>query len=194
MIGIHETAAPMGMAVGSVFLGLAISIGLGYKGALQAWGLVCLAALILFIMFVKEPKQQKQNSSLDSNSKSDKSINTDKRVRSPPLWIIIALVVISGEETRSALGVLTPLTIFAKFNVGMEGLAFITGATSFAGIISSIASGKLSDKGCRLRTMTMLGLLNGLMMVGLAYAPAGPLFLLALLFRTFFTNGYIPVF
>ena len=74
------------------FLGGLIILGLGYSGLFWVDGITCIAAILLFVIVLKQKKSPKQPSDeLLENIKTSVSIYKDK-----PYWIFLAIVFIMG--------------------------------------------------------------------------------------------------
>ncbi|MFX0201756.1 MAG: MFS transporter, partial [Candidatus Hodarchaeota archaeon] len=188
-IGIHETALPIGRAVGPILVGLALFWGLGWRGSIQVFFILPILSLTTQLVFMREPAiQQTQEGSQLTRSDSFKF---------SALSSYTPFILLLGATTCHGVGdtflSLMPLYWTHDFGIEIATAALIVGLTRFSGAIGHIAAGYLSDVFGRLRILLSISFFSVVLMIGSAYLPISAFLIVSLLGYSILFDAYYPV-
>ena len=189
-IGIHETAVPLGRAVGSIFAGLALIWGLGWTGSLQIYFILPILGIIIQLAFMKQPPTKTFPRDQQINKKSGLlKLNTSW---SSTTFLLVLGATICHFVGESFLGLLTLYwTKDLAFEIATA--AFIVGVMRFSGPIGHIVAGYLSDIFGRVRVLIVFTFFFTVFLISSSYLPFGFLLIVSLLLFTALYDGFYPL-
>jgi MFS family permease len=182
IIGIHETAAPLGQMAGPIWAG-AMLPSLGWAGCLRAWALPGILIAIAFLTLA--PKQ----------GEGPKGVRVAPRGMGWPLGLYFATALLISFVWSANLGLISmmPLYLVRSSFADVAFAAFLVGITRFTGAIGQLAGGFLSDAIGRLRVLTAIVLLTAASTIGVAFAPYGPAMMAFMLAQAMAASAFFPV-
>jgi len=183
VIGIHETAAPVGQALGPLFIWSAIA-ALGWSGCLQAWSLFALAICVTVFLLVPRRRQV---------VKASREPVKRARISNALLFSIVAL---QAAVWSCNLGLLSmvPVYLAQTFLLDVSYVAFIIGVSRFAGAGGQLAGGHLSDRLGRTRVLLFTAVMVLVATVWITLAPFGGFYVIGLFFQGIVSSAFFPIF
>ncbi len=182
IIGIHETAAPVGQAIGPLFVSIML-LPLGWTGSIQAWFTLAVIPIISFLFVV--PKH-KANPSINENQ---------HEAREWPLRLYVTVVLLNSCVWSANLGLLSmiPIYMVRVFLMDVAFAAFLVGVTRFGGAFGQVIGGFLSDAVGRFKVLITVVAATAVLTVGVAFAPYGPIMIVSMVIQAISTAAFFPV-
>ncbi|MEM3462486.1 MAG: MFS transporter [Candidatus Bathyarchaeia archaeon] len=182
IIGIHETAAPIGQMAGPLWAGAMLS-SLGWDGCLRAWALP--GALIAIAFPIIAPKREE----------AVKRVDKAPGGGGWPLGLYIPTVLLVSFVWSANLGLISmiPLYMVRSSLADAAFAAFLMGITRFSGALGQLAGGLLSDMIGRLKVLMAIVLITAFSTVGVAFAPYGPAMIASMLVQAMAGSAFFPV-
>ncbi|MEM2226779.1 MAG: MFS transporter [Candidatus Bathyarchaeia archaeon] len=182
IIGIHETAAPMGQMIGPLWVGAMLS-SLGWAGCLRAWALPGALIAIAFLMIA--PKR----------GEGVKKVDKAPRGGGWPWCLYIPTILLVSFVWSANLGLISmiPLYMVRSSLADAAFAAFLMGITRFSGALGQLAGGLLSDMIGRLKVLMAIVLITAFSTVGVAFAPYGPAMIASMLVQAMAGSAFFPV-
>lgn len=188
-IGIHETALPIGRAVGPIFVGFALFWGLGWRGSIQAFLILPVMSLFTQLALVREPAlPQTREGTQFTRKESFKSTTLPSYT---PFILIIGATICHG--VGDTFLSLLPLYWTHDFGIEIAAAALIVGLTRFSGAIGQVAAGYLSDVFGRLRVLLSISFFSIVLMIASAYLSISFFLIVSLLGYSILFDAYWPV-
>jgi len=182
VMGVHETAAPLGQTLGPLMAGLALSVGFPWRLCILLWTLLPIALASIFLM---QPKTESP-----SRLKVRSPVKIDVPVKVYALLLTTYLCMASG----TGLIVMVPLYMSSFFGLSAALAAFIVGGSRITGVAGQLIGGFLSDKLGRVKVLFFTVVITAASTAILATAPYGPLFISSLLVVAASQTAFFPVF
>jgi len=184
ILGVHETAAPLGQTVGPIFTGLTI-MALGWAGVVRLWLVFAVVPLIAFSALIREDIGHR-------GFTVPERLEVEGRM---PLGLLIAVLAVSTCIWSMSIGMISMMPVYMVHNFKLDVIwaAYLLGASRFGGIFGQLAAGFLSDVFGRFKVISLLMVSSAVSTACFAYAPYGPLFIAALLIQGTLISGFYPV-
>jgi MFS family permease len=183
VMGIHETAAPVGQMLGPMFVWFFIT-AIGWSGCLQAWSLFSLAVCILVLLVVP---------------KSKIVVGTSRRLEtarsfSPSLFP--AMVVVQSTVWACNLGLLSmiPVYLTKTFLLDVSYVAFLLGVSRMTGPIGQLSGGFLSDRLGRTRVLLFVTTMVFAATLWITLIPFNSIFVAGLFIQGVVSSAFFPIF
>jgi len=183
VIGIHETAAPVGQALGPLFIWSAIA-ALGWSGCLQAWSLFALAIFVT-VFFLVPGRGQVVRAPREPVERI--------RISNALLFSIIALQMAVWSCNLGLLS-MVPVYLAQTFLLDVSYVAFIIGISRFTGAGGQLAGGYLSDRLGRTRVLLFTAVLVLVATAWVTLVPFGGFYVIGLFFQGIVSSAFFPVF
>ena len=182
IMGVHETAAPIGQAVGPLFVSMML-LPFGWTGCIQAWFALAAIPVISFLFVV--PKYR-------ANLSSGENMH---EAREWPLRLYATVVLLNSCIWSANLGLLSmiPIYMVQVFLVDAVFAAFLVGATRFSGAFGQLMGGFLSDTVGRFKVLVAVVAVTAVSTVGVAFAPYGPVMIASMVIQAMATAAFFPV-
>ncbi len=182
IIGIHETAAPMGQMAGPLWAG-AMLPSLGWVGCLRAWSLPGALIAIAFLMIA--PKRG------DGGKGAGKAAGGGGW----PWGLYLPTILLVSFVWSANLGLISmiPLYMVRSSLADAAFAAFLMGITRFSGVLGQLAGGLLSDTIGRLKVLMAIVLVTAISTVGVAFAPYGSVMIASMLVQAMAASAFFPV-
>jgi len=182
IIGIHETAAPIGQAIGPLFVSMML-LPLGWTGCIQAWFALAAVPIISFLFVVPKYK---------SNPSESENMHEG---REWSLRLYTTVVLLNSCIWAANLGLLSmiPIYMVQVFLVDVGFAAFLVGATRFSGAFGQLMGGSLSDAVGRFKVLITVVAVTAVSTVGVAFAPYGPIMIASMVIQAMATAAFFPV-
>lgn len=183
MMGIHETAAPVGQTLGPLFVWSAIGT-LGWSGCLQAWSVYSLVICVAILLLV--PKS--------------------RRVAGPPLQsgqgqhssdsLILSLIVVQAAVWSCNIGLLSmvPVYLAQTFLLQVSYVAFILGVSRITGTVGQLTGGYLSDRLGRTRILLFSTMMVFVATLWITLIPFSGFYVIGLFFQGIASASFFPIF
>ncbi len=182
VMGIHETAAPVGQTLGPLFVWSAVEV-LGWSGCLQAWTLYSTIVCILILLLI--PK-----------SKSTARSTIRPMTKHFPSSLFYTMVMVQSAVWVCNLGLLSmvPVYLTKTFLLSVSYVAFVLGVSRMSGAIGQLSGGYLSDKLGRTRVLLFLTIMVFFATVWITLVPFNGLYVTGLFFQGIVSSAFFPVF
>jgi MFS family permease len=183
MLGIHQSAAPSGIALGPIIVGLAIGGGLGWS---QILGfsitplIIIIPLLILNLKKIVEPDQLQKTIQKTTSTPFPKSI----------FILITSMTIAMGSSL--AFQWLIPLYLTKAHQVTSSMAALIFGITNLTGIAGQLISGFLSDIIGRIKVILVSVSATALLILVAIQLPFGLPLLIVLFLIAGFQQAFFP--
>jgi len=183
VMGIHETAAPVGQTLGPLFVWSAIAT-LGWSGCLQAWSLYSLAIFIMVLFLVPGGKRIVKQS-----SRSAEELHT-------PNSLFFSMIAVQAAVWTCNLGLLSmvPVYLTQTFLLDVSYVAFIIGVSRIAGAVGQLSGGYLSDRLGRARILLLSTVMVFIATVWITSVPFSDFYMIGLFFQGIVSSAFFPVF
>lgn len=181
-IGIHETGAPIGQAIGPLFVSMMV-LPLGWTGTIQAWFALAVIPIISFLFIV--PKY-------GVNPTKNENIHQG---REWSLRLYTTIILLNSCIWSANLGLLSmiPIYMVRVFLVDVAFAAFLVGATRFSGAFGQLVGGFLSDAIGRFKVLIAVVAVTAVSTIGVAFAPYGPIMIASMVIQAMATAAFFPV-
>lgn len=182
IMGVHETAAPIGQAIGPLFVSMML-LPLGWTGCIQAWFALAAIPVISFLFVVSKYR---------ANPSSGENIH---EVREWPLRLYATVVLLNSCIWSANLGLISmiPIYMVQVFLLDAAFAAFLVGATRFSGAFGQLMGGALSDRVGRFKVLLAVVAVTAVSTVGVAFAPFGPVMIASMVIQAMATAAFFPV-
>jgi len=182
IMGVHETAAPIGQAVGPLFVSMML-LPFGWTGCIQAWFALAAIPVISFLFVVPKYK---------ANPTAGENVH---EAREWPLRLYATVVLLNSCIWSANLGLLSmiPIYMVQVFLVDAVFAAFLVGATRFSGAFGQLMGGFLSDTVGRFKVLVAVVAATAVSTVGVAFAPYGPVMIASMVIQAMATAAFFPV-
>jgi len=182
VLGIHETAAPVGQVLGPVAAGLMLSTGLSWRHCVLPW---IASTLLLSLVFLaaRGPHECRRRGA--------------GRVAKLGIPIGLYLALLTSLVCMSAglgLVVMMPLYMSSFFGLSAALAAFIVGASRATGVLGQLLGGFLSDRLGRMRVLLATTATTAASTLVLVASPYGPAFTSSLFIAAASQTAFFPVF
>jgi len=183
VMGLHETAAPVGQTIGPLFVWSAIA-ALGWSGCLQAWSLYSLAIFILVLFLVPERKRIVKQSS--------RPVEPPHRSNS----LFISMIAVQAAVWTCNLGLLSmvPVYLTQTFLLDVSYVAFILGMSRITGAAGQLSGGYLSDRLGRARILLLSTVMVFVATVWITFVPFSSFYVIGLFFQGIVSSAFFPIF
>jgi len=183
VMGIHETAAPVGQTVGPLFVWFAIAT-LGWSGCLQAWSLYSVAIFILVLFLVPGGK-----SIVKQSSRPAENLHT-------PNALFFSMIAVQAAVWTCNLGLLSmvPVYLTQTFLLDVSYVAFIIGVSRITGAAGQLSGGYFSDRLGRARILLLSTVMVLIATVWITSAPFSGFYVIGLIFQGIVSSAFFPVF
>jgi MFS family permease len=183
VMGIHETAAPVGQTIGPLFVWSAIS-ALGWVGCIQAWGIYSLALCVLILLFVPKSK-----SIVRSPSKP-----IAKSRFSASLFFVMVTLQSSVWSCNLGLLSMIPVYLAKTFFLDVSYVAFVLGVSRMTGPAGQLSGGYFSDKLGRIRILLLATTMVFVATLWITMIPFSGIYVIGLFFQGIVSSAFFPVF
>ena len=182
IMGVHETAAPIGQAIGPLFVSIML-LPLGWTGCIQAWFALAAIPVISFLFVVPEYR---------ANLSSGENMH---EAREWPLRLYATVVLLNSCIWSANLGLISmiPVYMVQVFLLDAAFAAFLVGATRFSGAFGQLMGGVLSDRVGRFKVLLAVVAVTAVSTVGVAFAPFGPVMIASMVIQAMATAAFFPV-
>jgi len=182
IMGVHETAAPIGQAVGPLFVSMMI-LPLAWTGCIQAWFALAVIPIVSFLFLVPKYK---------ADPGASENVH-EGREWSPRLYATVVLLNSCIWSTNLGLLSMIPIYMVQVFLVDVAFAAFLVGATRFSGAFGQLVGGFLSDAVGRFKVLIAVVAVTAVSTVGVAFAPYGPILIASMVIQAMATAAFFPV-
>jgi len=182
IIGTHETAAPIGQAIGPLFVSMML-LPLGWTGCIQAWLALAVIPIVSFLFVVPEYKP---------NPNGSENMHEG---REWSLGLYATVVLLNSCIWSANLGLISmiPIYMVRVFLVDIAFAAFLVGATRFSGAFGQLLGGFLSDAVGRFKVLIAVVAVTAVSTIGVAFAPYGPVMIASMVIQAMATAAFFPV-
>jgi len=183
VMGIHETAAPVGQTLGPLFVWSAIAT-LGWSGCLQAWSLYSLAIFIMVLFLVPGGKRIVKQS-----SRPAEELHTSNS-------LFFSMIAVQAAVWTCNLGLLSmvPVYLTQTFLLDVSYVAFIIGVSRITGAAGQLSGGYLSDRLGRTRILLLSTVMVFIATVWITSVPFSGFYVIGLFFQGIVSSAFFPVF
>jgi len=183
VMGIHETAAPIGQTLGPIFVWSAIAT-LGWSGCLQAWSLYSLAIFFMVLFLVPSGNHVVMHS-----SRHARKVHTSNS-------LFLSMVGVQAAVWTCNLGLLSmvPVYLTQTFLLDVSYVAFIIGVSRITGAAGQLSGGYLSDRLGRARVLQLLTVMVLIATVWITLVPFSDFYVTGLFFQGIVSSAFFPVF
>ncbi|MFH0849000.1 MAG: MFS transporter [archaeon] len=182
VMGLHETAAPIGQMVGPLFVWFAIST-LGWSGCLQAWSGFSLIVGVLIMIFVP---------------RSDRTVGSSHKMAPRPtrFSLFFVMIIVQSAVWSCNLGLLSmiPVYLTKTFLLDVSYVAFILGISRITGAAGQIGGGYLSDRLGRTRILLLLTAMIFTATLWITLIPFNTIYIVGLFFQGLVGSAFFPVY
>lgn len=182
VLGVHETAAPVGQTLGPLFVWSAIGV-LGWSGCLQAWAIYSVVVCVLVLLLVPKSK---------SIARSAPKPTAKGHVSS----VFFMMVIVQSAVWTCNLGLLSmvPVYLTKTFLLGVSYVAFILGVSRMAGAVGQLAGGYFSDKLGRVRILFLTTAMVFVATLWITLLPFDGVYVAGLFFHGIVSSAFFPVY
>jgi len=182
VLGVHETAAPVGQTLGPLFVWSAIGV-LGWSGCLQAWVIYSVVVCVLVLLLVPKSK---------SIARSAPQPTAKGHVSS----VFFMMVIVQSAVWTCNLGLLSmvPVYLTETFLLGVSYVAFILGVSRMAGAVGQLAGGYFSDKLGRVRILFLTTAMVFVATLWITLLPFDGVYVAGLFFHGIVSSAFFPVY
>jgi len=183
VMGIHETAAPVGQTLGPLFVWSSIAV-LGWSGCLQAWSLYSLAVCILILLIVPKSKGVARASS---------KLATTGHFSSSLFFV---MVTVQSAVWACNLGLLSmvPIYLTKTFLLDVSYVAFILGVSRMTGPVGQLSGGFFSDRLGRTRVLLFVTMMVFIATMWITLIPFNSIYVAGLFFQGAVNSAFFPIF
>jgi len=182
VIGIHETAAPVGQAIGPLWAG-AMLPSLGWAGCLRAW---LPPAALIAVAFLSIAPGRREGSKGDEGAPKGGGWS---------LGLYLAAMLLVSSVWSANLGLISMIPVYlVRSSLADAALAaFLIGATRFSGALGQLTGGFLSDAIGRFKVLVAIVFVTAVSTAGVAFAPYGPAMVASMVIQAMVTSAFFPV-
>jgi len=182
VMGLHETAAPIGQTLGPLFVWSTIGT-LGWSGCLQAWGIYSLIIFVL-ILFLVPRRPQAVTPQLSQKS------------RGLPASLLLSMVIVQAAVWSCNLGLLSmvPVYLTQTYLLDVSYVAFVLGASRMTGTLGQLTGGYFSDRVGRARVLLLTVVMVSVATIWITSVPFSTSYLVGLFFQGIVGSAFFPIF
>jgi len=183
VMGLHETAAPLGQTLGPLFVWSAIAT-LGWSGCLQAWSLYSFVICIMVLFLVPEGKRI-----VKPSSKRAKELHTSNS-------LLFTMITVQAAVWSCNLGLLSMLPVYLAqtFLLDVSYVAFILGISRITGAAGQLTGGYLSDRLGRARILLFSTMMVFIATAWITSVPFSGFYVIGLFFQGIVSSAFFPIF
>ncbi len=179
VIGVHETAAPLGQVIGPLALSYLIT-SIGYDWSFAAWSVLAFASAAVLL--------SSRTGMNPEGSGGSAAGRIDRRTGA-------AITVLTVGALTGNLGVVAVLPLHLVDTFGLEKgfVASLIGLSRSLSVVGQLAGGFMFDRLGFRRTAALLTSLNAATMLYLTFGPFGDLYVMAMVVSPLVTAMFFPV-